>query len=194
MEYFNAKTPACLSCAALALLLVAAPGYSQKTPQEPLTQDFESLDVDGDGVLSRKEADDNNVWYHFDAIDQNKDQTLSREEFTQYIVEEEPLLGEQLPLEELPQAHLRERLKDDSDVVDDPQLFRKIDTTFADLDNNGDGFLSREETRDDDIYRHFRHLDVNSDSVISSHEYARYLREGGTTIATEEVLESELGR
>lgn len=172
-----------------ALVALSLSAQAQKTPQEPLVNDFDSLDVDKDGVISRQEADDHNVWYHFTAIDKNRDRVLSQEEFITYIVEEEPLLGEELELSELPQAYLRERTQDDADVVTNPELMPKIHSEFGDLDANENGFISRDEARGDQIHRHFSHIDSNNDSRLSFGEYENYLEEYGTLVATESLVE-----
>lgn len=180
--------------AGAALVLTAGSVCSQTTPQQPITQNFDSLDADGDGYITRNEADGNNVLFHFPAIDRNKDRVVSKEEFERYIVEEEPLLGEQLPLEELPQAHLRERVEEGSDpsVVTNPELLPRIKATFADLDENGNEVLTREEVRGEAIHRHFEQIDINSDSRITDHEFDRYVREWGTQVVTEDVMAEEL--
>lgn len=172
------------------LLVAATAAYGQKTPQEPLVKDFDSLDRNGDGVIDREEADDENIWYHFTAIDMDRDQVLSRDEFRSYIVEEEPLLGEQLPQSELPQAYLKERAGKDQDVVTNPTLLPKIQTGFEDLDNNDDGYVSRDESRDDSIYEHFSNIDTNHDSRIGGDEYDSYLRRYGTQVASGDLVES----
>ena len=47
----------------------------------------------------------------------------------------------------------------------------KIDTTFADLDNDDNGYISREEADDDDIYAHFSQIDLNEDMRLSIKEF-----------------------
>ena len=47
----------------------------------------------------------------------------------------------------------------------------KIDSTFADLDNNDNGYISREEADDDDIYEHFSNIDMNNDMRLSMKEF-----------------------
>lgn len=47
----------------------------------------------------------------------------------------------------------------------------KIDTTFADLDNDDNGYISREEADDDEIYAHFSKIDTNSDMQLSIKEF-----------------------
>lgn len=47
----------------------------------------------------------------------------------------------------------------------------KIDTTFADLDNDDNGYISREEVDDDEIIAHFSKIDANSDMQLSIEEF-----------------------
>ena len=47
----------------------------------------------------------------------------------------------------------------------------KIDTTFVDLDNDDNGYISREEADDDEIYAHFSKIDTNSDMQLSIKEF-----------------------
>ncbi|WP_394223204.1 calcium-binding protein [Alteromonas gracilis] len=47
----------------------------------------------------------------------------------------------------------------------------KIDTTFADLDNDDNGYISREEADDDEIFAHFSKIDANSDMKLSIKEF-----------------------
>ncbi|OJF68601.1 calcium-binding protein [Alteromonas sp. V450] len=47
----------------------------------------------------------------------------------------------------------------------------KIDTTFVDLDNDDNGYISREEADDDEIYAHFSKIDTNSDMQLSINEF-----------------------
>ncbi len=47
----------------------------------------------------------------------------------------------------------------------------KIDSKFAELDNNDNGYISREEADDDDIYEHFSNMDINDDMRVSMKEY-----------------------
>jgi cold shock CspA family protein len=194
MKFSHAVSSGFVSCTALALLMTVGSAHAQKTPQEPITHDFETLDVNDDGYISRKEAEGENILYHFPAIDEDQDQTLNKQEYLNYIVEEEPLIGEELPLSKLPQAYLRERAGQDSEVVTNPALMPKIETEFSDLDNDGDGFISAAESDDDDAYEHFRGMDLNDDSLVSEYEFEKYLREYGTIVATEEVLEEALYR
>ena len=47
----------------------------------------------------------------------------------------------------------------------------KIDTTFVDLDNDDNGYISREEADDDEIHTHFSKIDTNSDMQLSAKEF-----------------------
>ena len=51
----------------------------------------------------------------------------------------------------------------------------KIDTTFADLDNDDNGYISREEADDDEIFAHFAKIDVNSDMRLSIKEFNNHV-------------------
>ncbi|MGQ9427476.1 EF-hand domain-containing protein [Gilvimarinus sp. F26214L] len=180
-----------LATAILAAGGVAAqqPEPQPQTPRQPLTRDFESLDKDGDGHITRAEAEHENVEYHFDAIDKDKDEALSREEFVRYIAEEDPLLGEPIPTEELPQAELRERLDQDPDVVTNPELLPKIDSPFEDVDEDGNRYITREESDGEELHEHFSHMDTDNDGRISISEYNNYLYKYGTQVATQELME-----
>lgn len=177
-------------------VILAAGAHAQEpttqTPQEPLVKDFGSLDKDGDGYITRAEAQGENLDYHFDAVDKNKNDVVSREEFVTYIAEEEPLLGEELPLADLPQAQLRERMLGGSNVVTNPELLPKINSDFESLDDNNDRVLSRQEVDNEAVHEHFTHIDRNSDGRIAEREYDDYLREYGTLVATEDVVEQYL--
>lgn len=47
----------------------------------------------------------------------------------------------------------------------------KIDTTFVDLDNDDNGYISREEADDYEIHAHFSKIDANSDMQLSVEEF-----------------------
>lgn len=173
------------------LLTVFAHGQepTTETPQQPLTRDFDTLDRDGDGYITRWEAENENVEYHFDAIDEDKNGVLGRDEFVNYIAEEDPLLGEPLPLSELPQAELRERIEGDPNVVSNPELLAKINSDFESLDENNNRYLTREEVENEAVHEHFSHMDLNSDGHVTEREYNAYLRDYGTQVATEDIVE-----
>ena len=52
----------------------------------------------------------------------------------------------------------------------------KIDTTFADLDNDDNGYISREEADDDEISDHFAKIDANSDMQLSVKEFNTHVK------------------
>ena len=52
----------------------------------------------------------------------------------------------------------------------------KIDTTFADLDNHDNGYISREEADDDEISDHFAKIDANSDMQLSIKEFNTHVK------------------
>lgn len=183
-------------CSGLLLLMVCAGlAYAQdppgrETPRQPIVKDFESLDKDGDGHITRPEAENENFYNHWDAADKNKDDLVSRAEYISYIAEEDPLLGEEVPLEELPQAELRERLGGGaSSTVSNPELLPKISEDFEGLDGNADRQLTREEVQGQTVSQHFSHMDSNNDGVITAEEYNNYLFKYGTQVATEDLIE-----
>lgn len=182
----------------LLLLALCCPmaGYAQdpppprETPGEPIVKDFESLDKDGDGAITRAEAENENFYNHWDAADKNKDDVVSHDEFVRYIAEEEPRLGEPVPLEELPQAELRERFGGGAgSTVTNPELLPKIRDDFDSLDENNDRQLTRDEVRSESVSQHFSQMDTNGDGVITSEEYNNYLFRYGTQVATEDLVE-----
>lgn len=177
----------CAMCAGTAYAQVSA---TPETPRQPIVKDFDSLDQDGDGYITRPEAENENFYNHWDAADKNKDDVVSREEFVSYIAEEQPRLGQEIPVDELPQAELRERLGGGaSSTVTNPELLPRISEDFEGLDEDGDRQLTREEVQGQTISRHFTHMDSNSDGVITLQEYNNYLFKYGTQVATEDLVE-----
>lgn len=51
----------------------------------------------------------------------------------------------------------------------------KIESSFADLDNDDNGYISREEADDDDIYEHFATIDMNGDMMLSKKEFKTHV-------------------
>lgn len=69
----------------------------------------------------------------------------------------------------------------------------KIDSTFADLDNDDNGYISREEADDDDIYEHFSNIDMNNDMRLSMKEYNTHVTNNpdhfdGDVVASVQVM------
>lgn len=71
------------------------------------------------------------------------------------------------------------------------QGLEKIDSDFASLDNDSDGFISKTEADDDSIWQHFSNIDTNMDNQISRNEYDAYMQLNAGKVATDsEVSES----
>jgi len=67
----------------------------------------------------------------------------------------------------------------------------KIDSDFGSLDNDDDGYISKVEADDDDIWEHFSNIDTNMDEQISRKEFANYTHLNTGKVATDsEVTES----
>lgn len=83
-----------LTATAVSTCVFAADGELRK-----IDSDFDSLDNNNDMYISKEEADDNNVWDHFSAIDKNGDQRLSEAEFRNYLMSNPDVIekGEELP-------------------------------------------------------------------------------------------------
>lgn len=175
-------------------MAVYAQDPPRETPREPIVKDFESLDKDGDGYITRAEAEGENFYNHWDAADKNKDDVVGRDEYVTYIAEEQPRLGVEQPPEELPQAELRERLGGGSDTaVTNPELLPTISSDFESLDSDHDRQLSRDEVRSESIHEHFSFMDSNSDGLITVDEYNNYLYRYGTQVATKELVDKVQG-
>ncbi|MCW8109968.1 hypothetical protein OPS25_15790 [Alteromonas ponticola] len=52
----------------------------------------------------------------------------------------------------------------------------QIESTFAELDNDENGFISKEEADDDDIWEHFAKIDTDSDDQLSQAEFDTHLQ------------------
>jgi hypothetical protein len=75
---------------------------------------------------------------------------------------------------------------------------KKIDTSFADLDNNDNGYISREEADDDEIYAHFSKIDTNSDMQLSIKEFNAHVMKhpqhfDGEVVATVQSMKESMG-
>lgn len=74
----------------------------------------------------------------------------------------------------------------------------KIDTTFADLDNDDNRYISREEADDDEIFAHFSTIDVNSDMRISLQEFNNHVSKhpqhfDGDVVASVKSMKHSMG-
>jgi Ca2+-binding EF-hand superfamily protein len=71
------------------------------------------------------------------------------------------------------------------------QGLEKIDSDFASLDNDSDGYISKAEADDDNIWGHFSNIDANMDNEISRKEFNTYMQLNTGKVATDsEVSES----
>ena len=71
------------------------------------------------------------------------------------------------------------------------QGLEKIDSDFASLDNDSDGYISKVEADDDSIWGHFSNIDTNMDNEISRKEFNTYMKLNNGKVATDsEVSES----
>ena len=67
----------------------------------------------------------------------------------------------------------------------------KISSDFGSLDNDNDGYISKVEADDDDIWSHFSNIDTNMDEQISREEFSTYTQLNTGKVATDsEVSES----
>ena len=75
----------------------------------------------------------------------------------------------------------------------------KIDTTFVDLDNDDNGYISREEADDDEIYAHFSKIDANSDMQLSAEEFNTHVMKypqhfDDEVLATAQSMKESMGK
>jgi Ca2+-binding EF-hand superfamily protein len=162
-----------LATTILATLSLAACASSQGL--DKIDSDFASLDNDSDGFISKVEADDDNIWGHFSNIDTNMDEEISRKEFKAYM-----------------QLNTG-KVATDSDVSEsafkaDIAKFDKIESSFASLDNDSNGYISVVEGNDDDISNHFGYMDKNKDKRISKNEFTGYIKKYGKAVAEDDAL------
>ena len=142
---------------------------------DKIDSDFASLDNDSDGFISKVEADDDNIWGHFSNIDTNMDEEISRNEFNAYM-----------------QLNTG-KVATDSDVSESAfkaniAKFDKIESSFASLDNDSNGYISVVEGNDDDISNHFGYMDKNKDKRISKNEFTGYIKKYGKAVAEDDAL------
>jgi Ca2+-binding EF-hand superfamily protein len=162
-----------LATTILASLSLAACASNQGL--DKIDSDFASLDNDSDGFISKVEADDDNIWGHFSNIDTNMDEEISRNEFNAYM-----------------QLNTG-KVATDSDVSESAfkaniAKFDKIESSFASLDNDSNGYISVVEGNDDDISNHFGYMDKNKDKRISKNEFTGYIKKYGKAVAEDDAL------
>ncbi|WP_405632025.1 EF-hand domain-containing protein [Pseudoalteromonas sp. Ld20] len=67
----------------------------------------------------------------------------------------------------------------------------KIDSNFGSLDNDDDGYISKVEADDDNIWEHFSNIDTNMDEQISRKEFNSYMQLNTGKVASDtEVADS----
>ncbi|BDF94535.1 MULTISPECIES: EF-hand domain-containing protein [Pseudoalteromonas] len=67
----------------------------------------------------------------------------------------------------------------------------KIDSDFGSLDNDDDGFISKAEADDDNIWQHFSNIDTNMDEQLSRQEFNTYMQLNTGKVASDsEVSDS----
>jgi Ca2+-binding EF-hand superfamily protein len=166
-----------LTLAATILASLSLAACSSHQGLDKIDSDFASLDNDSDGYISKVEADDDNIWEHFSNIDTNMDNEISRKEFSAYM-----------------QLNAG-KVATDSDVSEsafkaDIAKFDKIESSFASLDNDENGYISIVEGNDDDISNHFGYMDKDKDKRVSKSEFVGYIEKYGSAVAEDDALES----
>lgn len=132
---------------------------------DKISSSFEELDNDSDGFISKEEADDDDIWEHFakidGVVDGTKDGEISRVEFNTYM---ENHVGEVAEDKEVAESAQNAKV----------QQFDPITSSFSDLDEDDNGYISVEEATGDRIDKHFGYMDADKDSRISESEFANY--------------------
>lgn len=131
---------------------------------DKISSSFNELDNDDDGMISKEEADDDDIWEHFALIDGNKDGNISRDEFNAYMDNNTGLVAEN--------SEITESGRD----VDDMEL-EPIEHEFDEIDDDSNGYISLAEADDHVIENHFGYIDENDDNLISEAEFDGYKRD-----------------
>ncbi len=124
---------------------------AQAPDQKPeQTASFSDLDVDGDGIISQDEAQQNDQlaqnWQQYD-FDSN--QELDRAEFSVFESEQQP---QQFGMQQQDQL-----------------------ASFDEVDENGDGYISRDEAqKHENIVNAWQDVDVNSDDQLDESEFSAF--------------------
>ena len=134
-----------------AMLLIPAIGFAADNPAAPKGErgsHFKKADTDGNGTLSRAEAEKGmpGLAKNFDQIDTNKDGQLSRDE-----------------LKAFKKAHKGDRKA-------------KADERFKHADTNGDGKISKAEAEKGAprLAKKFDAIDTNKDGQLTQEELRAY--------------------
>lgn len=157
-------------------------------------QGLSELDANGDGVISRQEADRNRALArNFEQVDTNRDQNINRAElraahtrvgevdFRQIDYNGDGVVSkreaEAVP-PSLDQAFDRIDADGDGNVSQSEYQAARLnllgDTEFAAFDTDGDGVIDSREAQDEIALREdFNKIDVDDDGLISDEEFAR---------------------
>jgi Ca2+-binding EF-hand superfamily protein len=127
--------------------------------QARMQQQFRQADKDGDGALSKAEAEAGmpRLAKHFDAIDANNDGKITQDELSAYAAKRNAQWKERAALG----GHR------------DPQALKaRFAERFKQADADGDGALSRAEAEKSmpRIVKHFDQIDANHDGKITLDE------------------------
>ena len=131
---------------------------------------FKELDNDQDGLISKEEADDDEIWEHFSLIDSNSDGNLSQKEYSSYM---DKYIG---------------AVAEDSEVAKSGEIPNKkelddIDHDFSELDDDDNGYVSLAEAEGHDVNFHFGYIDTDNDRRLSQQEFELYIETQGKAVA-----------
>ncbi|GAC35542.1 EF-hand domain-containing protein [Paraglaciecola polaris] len=127
---------------------------------DKISSTFKSLDNDRDGFISKEEADDDDIWEHFAKIDGDKDNEISRLEFDTYMG---MYVGEVA----------EDRVVAESTKSATMKKTPPFTSSFSELDEDENGFISIDEADGDKIDKHFGYIDSDKDSRISESEFRK---------------------
>lgn len=140
----------------------AAPAAAQ-SPAARHEARFTRLDADGDGIITRAEAEKDapGMARRFEQFDTNKDGSITRDEWNAahqaWAGRGAGPMGGKGPGRMDPQA-----------------MQQRAEERFARLDNNGDGLLSKDEVQQrPGLASRFDQLDANKDGAIGTDEWGR---------------------